>query len=70
MVPKCKECEWHVKEQGKYALENYYHYCNEPGMEKVRRKGKLSYLFPGTRIKAKELNTSPKWCPKRKEESR
>jgi hypothetical protein len=53
-VPKCLKCkDLHQYDIGKYTYYDCYN-------EKVYGTGKKIY--------AKDIKTSPKWCPKRKDE--
>lgn len=58
-VPKCKECDFFVEELSKFVMnhKNKTYWCT-----KARN---LNQGIFRSNILAKEIRTSPKWCPKR-----
>lgn len=60
MVPKCRECEFHIIQSiGLTASCRQYHWCTHLEVQ-------TKYLDKSS-LSAKEFKTSPKWCPLRQE---
>lgn len=82
MIPKCKECE-HCKMLARakslYAGSGYFYgrgefFCEHPETNKLpqnafgrKMKGFIGFGTP-ERVSILQTKTSPRWCPKRKED--
>ena len=67
-VPKCKECKFHSRSYS-LAHPRSPHYCENTDNPDTKQLYAMHKRLILKHIYSCELQTSPKWCPKRLKES-